>query len=127
MSEDTDATESAKDSDRTGTPVWLSSLIVFAAVAGLGWIGWNQYEAVRIADLVRENLSGGELSLDKKDISRGQLTHVADALDELQLPAQILRLSDTGVSDNDLLTVACLLYTSPSPRDQRGSRMPSSA
>ena len=25
------------------------------------------------------------------------------------------------------LTVACLLYTSPSPRDQRGSRMPSSA
>ena len=24
-------------------------------------------------------------------------------------------------------TVACLLYTSPSPRDQRGSRMPSSA
>ena len=24
-------------------------------------------------------------------------------------------------------TAACLLYTSPSPRDQRGSRMPSSA
>ena len=24
-------------------------------------------------------------------------------------------------------TTACLLYTSPSPRDQRGSRMPSSA
>ena len=28
---------------------------------------------------------------------------------------------DTGSSDS------CLLYTSPSPRDQRGSRMPSSA
>ena len=26
-----------------------------------------------------------------------------------------------------LLGVPCLLYTSPSPRDQRGSRMPSSA
>ena len=25
------------------------------------------------------------------------------------------------------LTIPCLLYTSPSPRDQRGSRMPSSA
>ena len=25
------------------------------------------------------------------------------------------------------LLMACLLYTSPSPRDQRGSRMPSSA
>ena len=28
---------------------------------------------------------------------------------------------------NELLSKACLLYTSPSPRDQRGSRMPSSA
>ena len=28
--------------------------------------------------------------------------------------------------DRDL-SIACLLYTSPSPRDQRGSRMPSSA
>ena len=27
----------------------------------------------------------------------------------------------------DLHTHLCLLYTSPSPRDQRGSRMPSSA
>ena len=30
------------------------------------------------------------------------------------------------LSVNDVLEV-CLLYTSPSPRDQRGSRMPSSA
>ena len=29
--------------------------------------------------------------------------------------------------DNRVLDIACLLYTSPSPRDQRGSRMPSSA
>ena len=30
--------------------------------------------------------------------------------------------------DNGVMTVyVCLLYTSPSPRDQRGSRMPSSA
>ena len=28
---------------------------------------------------------------------------------------------------NQLRSHACLLYTSPSPRDQRGSRMPSSA
>ena len=27
----------------------------------------------------------------------------------------------------DIMVVVCLLYTSPSPRDQRGSRMPSSA
>ena len=33
-----------------------------------------------------------------------------------------------GFSDApSVLFVTCLLYTSPSPRDQRGSRMPSSA
>ena len=29
--------------------------------------------------------------------------------------------------DGDIKSVTCLLYTSPSPRDQRGSRMPASA
>jgi len=32
-----------------------------------------------------------------------------------------------GQGDNAYLVNGCLLYTSPSPRDQRGSRMPSSA
>ena len=37
-----------------------------------------------------------------------------------------------GIADNSPLNLSkpvsdCLLYTSPSPRDQRGSRMPSSA
>ena len=38
--------------------------------------------------------------------------------------------SDTSkleLFEADLGSDACLLYTSPSPRDQRGSRMPSSA
>ena len=47
----------------------------------------------------------------------------------------IKRLSDrrTGAGCDQLITInntnnqSCLLYTSPSPRDQRGSRMPSSA
>ena len=38
---------------------------------------------------------------------------------------------DGGATFDDTVTVegstTCLLYTSPSPRDQRGSRMPSSA
>ena len=33
---------------------------------------------------------------------------------------------DLGLFDFGLM-ITCLLYTSPSPRDQRGSRMPSSA
>ena len=32
-----------------------------------------------------------------------------------------------GDNNNDDIINDCLLYTSPSPRDQRGSRMPSSA
>ena len=36
-----------------------------------------------------------------------------------------VRLRDIGILY--LLSYICLLYTSPSPRDQRGSRMPSSA
>ena len=36
------------------------------------------------------------------------------------------RLADETVADWDL-TMACLLYTSPSPRDRQKSRMPSSA
>ena len=32
-----------------------------------------------------------------------------------------------GIDDANDIVATCLLYTSPSPRDQRGSRMPSSA
>ena len=35
-------------------------------------------------------------------------------------PESVQKIADAGDMD-------CLLYTSPSPRDQRGSRMPSSA
>ena len=42
-----------------------------------------------------------------------------------------LYLFDTGYDYDHVMKVLpfenCLLYTSPSPRDQRGSRMPSSA
>ena len=39
------------------------------------------------------------------------------------IPVPISCISDVC----DELLLICLLYTSPSPRDQRGSRMPSSA
>ena len=41
----------------------------------------------------------------------------------LAAAAQELGVTPPSVSKR----LACLLYTSPSPRDQRGSRMPSSA
>ena len=33
----------------------------------------------------------------------------------------------SGIKNSDVIIVTCLLYTSPSPRDRYGSRMPSSA
>ena len=40
------------------------------------------------------------------------------------LDSEIVNALATGL---DQVYITCLLYTSPSPRDQRGSRMPSSA
>ena len=53
--------------------------------------------------------------------------YVADDLETLNKNNVCVRIigSREGLSDDLLET--CLLYTSPSPRDQRGSRMPSSA
>ena len=44
-----------------------------------------------------------------------------------ELMVVLLHLSLGGRSQEAQLTYVCLLYTSPSPRDQRGARMPSSA
>ena len=38
-----------------------------------------------------------------------------------------LKISGVDVTNSIESALGCLLYTSPSPRDQRGSRMPSSA
>ena len=47
--------------------------------------------------------------------------------DKMLARERIERIIDPGTAFLELSTLACLLYTSPSPRDQRGSRMPSSA
>ena len=44
-----------------------------------------------------------------------------------ELTTLIKMLSDIDGIEDLSMTTNCLLYTSPSPRDQRGSRMPSSA
>ena len=42
-------------------------------------------------------------------------------------PSHVKEKQDLGVPLSKQDMIDCLLYTSPSPRDQRGSRMPSSA
>ena len=60
--------------------------------------------------------SSGQVLFDGNDVNR---------MNERQLSK--LRLRFGFVFQNAALFDSCLLYTSPSPRDQRGSRMPSSA
>ena len=50
---------------------------------------------------------------------------VAIVFKQDEVPHVIQKQPRTEEAANDFY--ACLLYTSPSPRDQRGSRMPSSA
>ena len=55
----------------------------------------------------------------QKTISAWQTAWTSDYLSDLRLEKYAAKL------DEEL--IACLLYTSPSPRDMRRSRMPSSA
>ena len=64
----------------------------------------------------------------RRDETLKEAATIVHDLSEFGLDAELL--SDEGsepVQGHLVGRVACLLYTSPSPRDQRGSRMPSSA
>ena len=68
------------------------------------------------------------------DNAYGRLAILAQSVANCQLVMQVPAHAfspppkvDSAVILLDLLPKDCLLYTSPSPRDQRGSRMPSSA
>ena len=56
-------------------------------------------------------------SLDEKQVDEG-LRAIRLALLEADVSLDVVK---------EFINRVCLLYTSPSPRDQRGSRMPSSA
>ena len=77
-------------------------------------------------DEVRAGMNVGLLlrGVKREDIQRGQILSAPGAVKPFQSgKAQIFVLS----KDEGGRHTPCLLYTSPSPRDQRGSRMPSSA
>ena len=59
-----------------------------------------------------------------KILIRAGRTIAKPALEVLEMALDPFTPTQVRVS---LLAALCLLYTSPSPRDQRGSRMPSSA
>ena len=47
--------------------------------------------------------------------------------DDTNIESAVVSISNNFAAGEDELIFTCLLYTSPSPQDQRGSRMPSSA
>ena len=71
----------------------------------------------------RRNMTDEMLQLIAKNGGVVQLTMLANYLREAPPNAK----RDSAVAALRSSMKACLLYTSPSPRDQRGSRMPSSA
>ena len=79
--------------------------------------------------------------LEKEQITRNKLQlvgvtamFIASKYEEIYAPEcrDFVYISDKAYTRDEILRMeglmlSCLLYTSPSPRDQRGSRMPSSA
>ena len=82
----------------------------------------------RVIDIAE---TAGDVSIDSVTVTGGRTTGIAEAGAGIQfLSDGTLRILNSSVTNNTTTGQAaagCLLYTSPSPRDQRGSRMPSSA
>ena len=76
------------------------------------------------ADLSDSNFSNGELL---KSVFDGAIIDGTDFTDANLDLSQRKSLCERATGTNSKTGVDCLLYTSPSPRDKRQSRMPSSA
>ena len=92
-----------------------------------------QYEGVSL-DVIGTSLDGQDI--DCLRVGEGEKTiwviarqHPGESMAEWWMEGFLARLLDEEDATAQQLRkdVTCLLYTSPSPRDQRGSRMPSSA
>ena len=74
---------------------------------------------------------GADIFVDQDALPGGDGTAWPKALRTLQSAFDLAEAGDTiFIAEGSYIlsnTIPCLLYTSPSPRDQRGSRMPSSA
>ena len=81
-------------------------------------------DAIRAAKLGREILR----TLGNPGADWVKLEVLGDSKTLLPDPVQTVEACQALADDGfQVLCYTCLLYTSPSPRDQRGSRMPSSA
>ena len=132
----------------TGSPVTKSPLDLYSQCEFLDpWLlGHNSYYSfrARYANMVKRNFGGRSVQL---VTSYRRLDELGDKLDNfsyrvlkedcLDLPDKVFtkRIVELSKEQKEIyaqlketaLAFTCLLYTSPSPRDKRQSRMPSSA
>ena len=92
---------------------------------------WERIQIEAKAAVEKEPLLGGSLHsciLHHSSIEQALAYRIAAKLASQEMSEQILReLCDDAYKIEGELSMACLLYTSPSPRDKSSSRMPSSA
>ena len=91
----------------------------------------NANNSVRVTDEFMNAYEAGE-DYDLRAVTTGEVIERKSAREVMRKIAEAAwECADPGMqydtTINDWHTSPCLLYTSPSPRDQRGSRMPSSA
>ena len=86
--------------------------------------GTTQLEFLRLNEQLNTVYEGTDVSLVAVE---GNGIPAADLEDSLRGNNLIEWGAGLPSGESAILTSTCLLYTSPSPRDQRGSRMPSSA
>ena len=123
--------------NRPATGVALAWLVIVALVPYGGPVAYFMVGERRISPDRRARLGHRTSSFEELSeiLAKEGLTEVRwDEHPQLAREMGILGHNTAGAltfTDNDLELVAnphdCLLYTSPRPRDQRGSRMPSSA
>ena len=91
----------------------------------------SKRDDVLLAIATGKSLKGVDIMLEREGWHNTFVSlQTADSAPSKPNPGMILNaMADSGVSAENTVMVGdtCLLYTSPSPRDQRGSRMPSSA
>ena len=113
----------------------VSPMTVLAIVSDIAY-GSQTYLNELSEELKRQGVIDQETTIDHAaDLLEAirETTNVAvDTLDKPPLSTDglaetIEQITTAAAASADVTKIICLLYTSPSPRDQRGSRMPSSA
>ena len=94
---------------------------------------WEEKDAKRFLDSLNAGKRGGFLTpYSESDLAKMNLFKLKDhnlgfAIKDDGDIVSVHNNSGLGGVGNEMMSAACLLYTSPSPRDKRQSRMPSSA